>query len=563
MYAIIAFFPILVLIVLLVGLNLPARKVMPIAWVICVILALTLWKMDFINVAGFSVLGALKGFDVIVTVFGAILILNTLQHSGAMEVISGGFSDITTDRRIQTIIVAWIFGSFIEGAAGFGTPAALAGPLMVGLGFPPLAAAVVALICNSTSVAFGVVGLPTITAITSVESNVLTVGYTPELFYKVATKFVALTHFVPGMLVPFMAVAMLTLFYGKEKSIKPALEVLPFALFAGLSFVVPYALIAIFIGPELPSILGAIIGMAIVVTAARKGFLIPKTTWQFPDEHEWEDDWGSSHAVENVVLDESNVSLEQTETVLAKPKMGFLLAWTPYIIITTILVLTRIPQVGLRPIFEGAKLTIQNILGVANLNYELQWAWLPGTIFIAIVLITHFIHGMSKESIKVSWKDTGNQVKEATIAMFFGVALVQLMLNSSVNAAGLDSMMTVMAKAIADIAGQGFPMVSPFIGILGSFIAGSSTVSNMLFTPMQFETATLLNMPPVMIVALQCVGGCIGNMICVNNVVAATATVGAIGVEGKIIRRNMVPVLIYSAIAIIFASIFIYSDMIQ
>ena len=555
MYAIIAFLPIVILIVLLVGLNKPARKVMSIAWIACVILALTLWKMNFRDVAAFSVFGALKGFDVMVTIFGAILILNTLQHSGAMDTISGGFSNITPDRRIQTIIVAWLFGSFIEGAAGFGTPAALAGPLMVGLGFPPLAAAVVALICNSTAVAFGVVGTPTITAITSVESNVLAAGYAPELFYRVATKFVALTHFLPGIIVPFMAVAMLTLYYGKERSIKPALEILPFAIFAGLSFVLPYTLIAIFVGPELPSILGAIIGMVIVVTAAKKGFLMPKTAWQFPDEDEWEPDWHSSTVKETVVSDENG----SAEAVLAKPKMGFLLSWTPYLIITAILVLTRIPQVGLRPIFQGAKLTIPNILGVDNLNYELQWAWLPGTVFIAVAFITHFIHKMSKESVKAAWKDTGNQVKEAAIAMFFGVALVQLMLNSNVNAAGLDSMMTVMAKTIANIAGQAFPVVSPFIGILGAFVAGSSTVSNMLFTPMQFETATLLGMPPVMIVALQCVGGCIGNMICVNNVVAATATVGAVGVEGKIIRRNMIPVLIYSAIAIIFASIFIYS----
>lgn len=555
MYSIVAFLPIIVLIVLLVGFNKPARKVMPIAWIVCVVLALTIWQMNFREVAAFSVFGALKGFDVMVTIFGAILILNTLQHSGAMDTISGGFSDITTDRRIQTIIVAWIFGSFIEGAAGFGTPAALAGPLMVGLGFPPLAAAVVALICNSTSVAFGVVGLPTMTAIASVESNAIAVGYAPELFSKVATKFVAFTHFFPGMLVPFMAVAMLTLFYGKEKSIKPALEVLPFAIFAGLSFVVPYALIAIFIGPELPFILGAIIGMIIVVTAAKKGFLMPKTTWQFPDEDEWEPDWHSSTVRETIVSDENG----SAEAVLSKPKMGFVLSWTPYVIITSILVLTRIPQVGLRPMFEGAKLTIPNILGVEGLNYGLQWAWLPGSVFIFVALITIFIHSMSKESVKAAWKDTGNQVKEAAIAMFFGVALVQLMLNSNVNNAGLDSMMTVMAKTIANIAGQAFPVVSPFIGILGAFVAGSSTVSNMLFSSMQFETATLLNMPPVMILALQCVGGCIGNMICVNNVVAATATVGAVGVEGKIIRRNMIPVLVYSAIAIIFASIFIYS----
>ena len=255
MYALIAFIPIILIIGLLVGLNLPAKRVMPIAWVVCCILALSVWKMDFVHVVAYSIIGALKGFDVMITIFGAILILNTLKRSGAMASINHGFRGISTDRRIQAIIIAWLFGCFIEGAAGFGTPAALAGPLLVGLGFPPLAAALVALICNSTPVSFGAVGTPTITALSAVESNILGAGYTTETFRIVFTRFVSYTHGIAGMLIPFIAVAMLTFFFSKKRSFKPALEVLPFAIFAGLAFVVPYALIATFIGPELPSCL--------------------------------------------------------------------------------------------------------------------------------------------------------------------------------------------------------------------------------------------------------------------------------------------------------------------
>lgn len=552
MYAIIAFIPIVALILLLVGLNLPAKKVMPISWIICVILALLFWEMDLKNIAAFSIFGALKGFDVMVTIFGAILILNTLKHSRAMDVINDGFKGISPDRRIQTMIIAWLFGAFIEGAAGFGTPAALAGPLMVGLGFPPLAAATVALICNSTPVAFGVVGVPTNTGLASVESLVLAAGYTPDIFNPVAIKAVAFTHFLPGMLVPFMAVACLTKFFGKEKSFKPAIEVLPFAIFSGLAFVVPYVLIAYFVGSELPSLLGSIIGLVIVIFAAKKGFLVPKNEWHFVDEANWEPEWRSS---------EVSATANDNGAIAVTEKMSALMAWAPYLIIASILVLTRIPEVGLMPFFKGSKLTIPNILGVAGLNYDLQYLWLPGSVFIVISLVANIIHKMTKEEIKESWKDTGKQTTGAAISMLFGVALVQLMLNSVVNNAGLDSMMTVMAKTMANLSGRGFPILSPFIGVLGAFIAGSNTVSNMLFAPMQFETAQLLGMSPVMIFALQCVGGGIGNMICVNNVVAATATVGASGVEGKIIRRNMVPVIIYSIIAILFASIFIYGGL--
>jgi lactate permease len=542
MYALIAFTPIVILIALLVGFNWPAKRVMPIAWLVCVILALTAWKMDFINVAAFSVFGALKGFDVMVTIFGAILILNTLKHSGAMAVINQGFRGISTDRRIQTIIVAWLFGCFIEGASGFGTPAALAGPLLVGLGFPPFAAAMVALICNSTPVAFGVVGVPTLTGLSSVESNVLAAGYNTEVFREIATRFVAFTHMIPGVFIPLMAIAMLLISYDKKHSLKYIIEILPFAIFSGLAFVVPYVLIAVFIGPELPSLLGALIAMIAVVYAAKKGFLVPKNVWDFPDKASGE------------------MAATTTEPVIQKPNMGFVKAWAPYLMIAGILVITRIPQLGLTASFKAAKIVLPNILGVQNLNYDFQWAWLPGLIpFILIALVTHFIHGMNIKEIKMSWKDSFKQVTGATIAMLFGVALVQLMLNSKVNTAGLESMMTVMAKSVAELFGQAYPVVAPFVGILGAFVSGSNTVSNMLFAPMQFETAVILNMPPVWIFALQCVGGGIGNMICVNNVVAACATVGAIGVEGKLIRRNMVPLLIYSLIVIIFAGIFIYS----
>jgi lactate permease len=544
MYALIAFIPIILIIGLLVGLNLPAKRVMPIAWVVCCILALTVWKMDFTHVAGYSIFGALKGFDVMITIFGAILILNTLKRSGAMASINHGFRGISTDRRIQAIIIAWLFGCFIEGAAGFGTPAALAGPLLVGLGFPPLAAALVALICNSTPVSFGAVGTPTITALSAVESNILGAGYTTETFRAVYTRFVAYTHGFAGMLIPFIAVAMLTFFFGKKRSIKPALEVLPFAIFSGLAFVVPYALIATFIGPELPSLLGALIGLVIVISAAKKGFLVPKTIWDFPEESQWESDWRS----------------EFTEPADDKATMSLAKAWSPYVLIALILVVTRIPQLGLPKILKALKIVIPNILGIQKLNYELQWAWQPGVIpFILIAIVTIFIHKMSKEAVKTAWKDALKQCSGAAIAMLFGVGLVQLMLNSKVNTIGLESMMTVMAKSLAAVFGNAFPVASPFIGILGAFISGSNTVSNMLFAPMQFETAKLLNMAPVWILSLQCVGGAIGNMICVNNVVAACATVGVTGVEGKIIRRNMIPLIIYTVIVIAFAGIFMLS----
>lgn len=539
MYALMAFLPILVCIILMAAFNWPAKRALPLSWLLSAVVALTIWQMDFQHVMAYSVFGLFKALDVLIIIFGAILILNTLKTSGAMATINNGFMGISKDRRVQAIIIGFMFGAFIEGAAGFGTPAAVAAPLLVGLGFPPLAAAMVALIFNSTPVSFGAVGTPIFGGMSTLSGNLAALGVDAEAFRMAYAQATALPHSIVGIFVPLLGIAFLTKFFGKEKSFKPAFEAVPFAIFAGLCFVIPYFLTAYFLGPEFPSLVGSIIGLGIVLMAAKNNFLVPKTTWDFPHESEWEESWKSTSPTGNT----------------GEAKMPLALAWAPYVLIALILVITRIPALGLKDILSNLTLTVPNILGIQDLNYDLAYAWLPGTVpFVLVALITHALHRMSGEQIKSAWSNTFKQITGAAIALFFGVAMVQLMLNSHVNAAGLDSMMTVMAQAAAAIAGNMFVFFSPFIGVLGSFISGSNTVSNVLFASFQFETATILGLPQVLIVALQTVGGAVGNMICVNNVVAVCATVGCIGVEGILIRRNFIPCFIYGiAVAIIVA----------
>ncbi len=547
--AFVAFLPILFTIVAMAAFNWPAKRALPVAWIIAVVIAMIVWKMDFQHAFGFSVYGALKAIDVLIIIFGAILILNTLKKSGAMATINNGFTNVTKDRRIQALIIAWMFSAMIEGAAGFGTPAAIAAPLLVGLGFPPLAAAMVALIFNSTPVSFGAVGTPILGAINTLEKGItqLATGTDPavaiETFKLTWAQWSAIGHSVVGIFVPLLGLCMLTRFFGKERSIKPALEVAPFAIFSGVVFIIPYIILAALLGPELPSLVGAMIGLPIVIVAAKKGFLMPKTVWEFPDRSEWAEDW------------KSNVDTGEVD----KAKMSLVKAWTPYVLIALILIITRIPELGLKGFLASQKIVIPNIWGT-GVDYELAYLYLPGTIpFILVALITHAIHGMKKEQVKTAWKDSFKQISGAAIALLFGVAMVQLMLNSGVNAAELPSMMTAMASGIASIAGQGYVFVAPFIGVLGSFMSGSNTVSNILFASLQFESAEILGMSPVLMVAIQNIGGAIGNMTCVNNVVAVCATVGTSGVEGKLIRRNAIPMFIYGLVIAIFFAILIYS----
>src|SRR5699024_1221224 len=165
--AAISLLPIIVVAIFLVGLRWPASKAMPLSYITVVVLALFLWKISFAQVAAASINGLVVAASLLFIIFGAILLLNTVQESGALDTIRRGFTDITPDRRIQVIIIAWLFGSFIEGSAGFGTPAAVAVPLMVGLGFPAMAAVVAGMIIQSTPVSFGAVGTPMIIGVGS------------------------------------------------------------------------------------------------------------------------------------------------------------------------------------------------------------------------------------------------------------------------------------------------------------------------------------------------------------------------------------------------------------
>lgn len=541
MIGLIAFIPILSTIFFMVGLNWGAKKALPISLFIAMIIAKFIWNMEVLNIFAYSIFGVLKALDILIIIFGAILILNTLKESGAMKSINDGFSNISKDRRVQAIIVAWMFSAFIEGAAGFGTPAALAAPLLVGLGFPALSAAMIALVLNSTPVAFGAVGTPINGAMSTLVSTLSTSYIDAGIFLNQLTVLVAFIHCIIGIFLPLLAVAMLTKFFGKEKSFKPALQIAPFAIFSGAAFCIPMFFIAYVFGHELASLVGAFIGLALVIIAAKVGFLLPKQDWDFDGYKKRE----------KIVKSKS------------ENKISLFSAWLPYVLIALILVITRIPEFGIKDILVSLTFDISNILGVEGLNYNLKWAYLPGTIpFILIALITHFLHRMSKKEVLNAWTHTFKQLSGATIALFAGVALVQLMLNSSNNLSGYESMLTEMAKSIASFAGDFYIYVAPMIGMLGTFMSGSNTVSNILFASLQFETAHILGLSPLVIVALQVVAGGIGNMICINNIVAVCATVDINGVEGKLMKYNIIPALIYAILAAIISIVLIALNLI-
>lgn len=336
--AILAAIPIILVFIIMVGYGWPSSKAMPLGWITAIIIAATVWKMPFKWLLGAIIGGAINALDILIIVFGAILILQIMKKSGGVDGISASMSLVSKDRRVQIIIISWLMGSFFEGAAGFGTPAAVGAPLLVGMGFPPLIAAIGALIANSTPVSFGAVGIPIWGGFAPLKDMVGTNGIEFSKFIYDVGGFTAILHFIVGSFIPLVVVAVMTKI--AEGSFKKGLEIWPLALFGSFVFTVPYVLIANFIGPELPSLLGSLIAIPIFIYAISKGFLVPKERWDFPTYDKWPPDW------------ECEIKAGQ-EGLPKTQKINTFKAWLPYMIIGLILLVGRLQVFELTPILKS------------------------------------------------------------------------------------------------------------------------------------------------------------------------------------------------------------------
>lgn len=537
-----AFVPLVLAAVLLVGLNWPAKRAMPMVLLVTVLIALTAWDMTVNRVLASSLQGLVLTGAILWIIFGAILLLNTLKHSGAIKAIRGGFANISPDRRVQVIIVAWLFGCFIEGASGFGTPAAVAAPLLVALGFPAMGAVMLGMMVQSTPVSFGAVGTPIVVGVqggldkAGISGKLIANGSDWETFYRLITSEVAITHAIIGIAMPLLMCIMLTRFFGRNKSWTEGLAIAPFALFTGLCFVIPYAAAGIFLGPEFPSMIGALVGLVIVVPAAKAGFLLPKKTWDFAEPKDWPVEWMGSIQI-------------KLDDLTTKAPMSVGLAWLPYLLLAGLLVLSRVNADVKAFFLKNLVLGWSNILGEKGLSGSIEFLYLPGGIMVIVVLATFVLQRMKFSELKAAVGESSRTLLGAGFVLIFTIPMVRILINSGVNLSGLPSMPRAMAELVASSVGHVFPFFAPSVGALGAFIAGSNTVSNLMMAQFQFDTAQLIGVSGAMLVAAQAVGAAAGNMIAIHNVVAASATVGLLGREGQVLRMTILPTIYYLIMA--------------
>ena len=465
------------------------------ALAIAIFIALLIYGMP-LKLAMLSTLhGSLYGlFPISWIIISAVFLFNVTVKSGQFEVIKSFMASITPDRRLQALLIAFSFGAFLEGAAGFGAPVAISGAMLVGLGFNPLYAAGLCLIANTAPVAFGSVGTPIIMA--SRMSDI------PEL---AISQMVGRTLPLLSLLIPFYLV---TLMSGFKKS----LEVMPAILVSGISFAFVQWFTSNYMGPMLPDILAGIASILSLLLLLK--YWKPKSIWRFKEEP----------------------SL-QTSVEIKYTSLQILRAWSPFIIMTLFIIAWGFQPV--KDILNSTGFIKFKIPGLENAilqpdgnplpikAFDFNYLSTPGTAVIFAALISIPLIGISiRESIKIF----GATLKQLmfpiiTIAAVVGYAFIA-------NYAGMS---ITMAGALAST-GALFPFFSPILGWLGVFLTGSDTSANALFGKLQAQTADTLGFDPLVTVSANATGGVTGKMISPQSIAVGAAAVGLVGKESDLFR---------------------------
>jgi lactate permease len=487
---------------------------------IALILAVIAYKMPTETAIMSATQGAVYGILPIgLIIVTSVFLYKLTVKTGQFDIIRSSILSITEDRRLQALLIAFSFGAFLEGAAGFGAPVAISAALLVGLGFNPLYAAGICLIANTAPVAFGAIGIP----ITAMEGPTGIPAI--EISKMVGRQLPLLSVFLPFYLVVIMA------------GFKRAFEIMPAILVSGVSFALTQYLSSNFLGPELPDVLSALVSLFALAIFLK--FWKPKTVFRFSAEQEI----AATTAVNAPIIKEKQYSGGQ-----------IFKAWSPFLVLTGFISLWGMPTIklALTGHYEGSNTFLKgvNYLGHALTYmpevpflhnkviggssgepiaavYKLEILGAAGTAILLAAIVTKYI-------VKISWRDwvitlgeTINEIKYPILTISAVVAYAYV-----TNSSGMTTTLgLVLAKT-----GALFPFFSPILGWLGVLITGSDTSANLLFAKLQQVTATSVGMDQVLALAANSSGGVTGKMISPQSIAVACAAVGLAGKEADLLR---------------------------
>lgn len=492
--ALVAIVPVLVIFWALVIKKTKGYKASLMACLAAIIIALVIYQMPVKLALLSAANGALYGFFPICwIVISAVFLFNLTVKSGQFEVIKHSMASITADRRLQAILIAFSFGAFLEGTAGFGAPVAITAAMLVGLDFDPLYATGLCLVANTVPVAFGSVGIP-ITVASQVSG----------LSEMQLSQMIGRTLPILSLFTPLYLVVLMTGF-------KKAMEVLPAILISGASFATLQFVTSNFVGPALPDIIAGIGSIITLVVFLR--FWKPKTIWRFKNER----------SPLTVVKD--SYTLNEIIT-----------AWSPFLLLTIIILTWGLPPVKE---FLNAKGQVQfEFPGLHNAIADAKGTLLPhvfkfnylsaaGTAVFFAALIAIPVVGLNYRQGLAVFGGTLKQLKFPIITIMSVLSFAYIVNDSGIT--------TTIALLLANT-GPLFPFFAPVLGWLGVFITGSDTASNALFAKLQYVTATKIGVAPVVTVAANCSGGVVGKMISPQSIAVAAAAGNLVGRESALFR---------------------------
>jgi lactate permease len=526
-----ALMPVLSVAILLVVLRMPASRAMPIALVITILLAMVAWGVPAVQISASVIEGLIIAGSVVLIVLGALAFLGVMRASGSLALIRLDVLKVTPDSRIQMLFVGWLLVCFIEGAAGFGTPATVAAPLLIALGFPAMAAVCLALMADVSAVTFGAVGTPIIVGLTQGTGREWTNPAQAREMTDVALQAAAI-DVVAGLAIPLLMLWFLTNVFAEEKGRRPFVEMIPLTMVAALSFSIPAYLWTRFLGVEFGGILGGATGMVILFVVVKLGILVPRAGW--------------SVTVGYIDPAELEAMVEQTAAEAEAAHLSTARVWAPYALLTALLLVSRVVE-EVKHTLNSWTLSLEGIRGT-DISAGFEPLYSPGVIFLLVAAFTAWLHHLTGPQVRQAVRTTRKAVLGSALVLMASVPIVRVFLNSGVNSSGLQSMPLELAGAAAASIGAGWPLAAPWVGALGSFVSGSATFSHLMFGALQESVAGSVGVSPGVVLAEQVGGANAGNMVCVTNVVTVAAVGGLLGAEGSIIRVTVIPMAVYTAI---------------
>lgn len=528
MLLLVSLLPIIVPLTLLMVFRLSARLTMTITAFLVLIAAITVWGMYPDAVLASSLQGAHRALTIIWILIGATALLYTVQGSGAVKRIRTGLMKLSSDMRVQVVIIGFGLISMIEGVSGFGTPAIIAAPLLVALGFRPLVAASVALIGNTVACAFGSVATPIYVGMENIA------GFGPELIDQIARQ-VTIFDLVTGTLLPLALIYMLVVLFSKGKlkqKHQKVREIAPWAIMVGLSYSLTAFVVVRTMGVEFASVLAGSTALIVSAVTAYFGFLMPKTKpWR-------------KHIYKPEQAPESNQVVQHS-----RRKMSLFRAWLPYIIMISLLVVSRVVTPVSEALLSTLDLSLQSVMGFESINSAWQVLYSPGTLLLIAAVVGGFLQTGRLKLTGMAVKKSLRTGLMAAAALVPTLIMVQIFANSGLTAHDIASMPVYIGEALGSLTGQTWPIFAPALGALGAFITGSVTVSTLTFSMVQESIAASTGLSLPLVLSLQLTGAVAGNIIAIHNVVAVAAVVGLINKEGSIIR-HVAPVTVIYVLAL-------------